>query len=113
MDKNGYRICGTLRLFLLQTIPVTSHINLYITEASAGATTDFSYRFYLYDASKNTRTFIANLKDGNEPFMIIMDRNALERIDDGVIYLPVKGTLYRFTKAPACRVGNTIYSVAV
>ena len=98
---------------LLQTVPVTSHVSLYITEVSAGATTDFSYRFYLYDASKNTHAFMASLKEGNEPFMITTDRNALQKVEDGVIYLSVKGTLYRFTNAPACRVGKTLYSVPV
>lgn len=98
---------------LLQTIPVTSQINLYITEASAGATTNFSYRFYLYDAHKDARAFLASLKDDNQPFLITTDRNALQKVDNGAIYLSVKGTVYRFTNTPACRVGNSIYSVPV
>ena len=98
---------------LFQTIPVTSQVSLYITEASAGATTNFSYRFYLYDAHKDDRAFMASLKDDNQPFMITSDRNALQKVDDGAIYLSVKGTVYRFTNAPACRVGNSIYSVPV
>ncbi|WP_239953736.1 hypothetical protein [Pantoea sp. Z09] len=98
---------------LLQTIPVTSQVNLYITEASAGATTDFSYRFYLYDARKDAHAFMASLKDDQQPFMITSHRNALQKVDDGAIYLSVKGTVYRFTNTPSCRVGNSIYSVPV
>ncbi|MBA2816387.1 hypothetical protein [Candidatus Pantoea persica] len=92
---------------------MTSHVSLYITEASAGTTTDFSYRFYLYNASKNTRTFMASPKDGNEPFMITTDHNTLQKVDNDAIYLSVKGSLYRFTNAPACRVDKTIYYVPV
>ncbi len=56
---------------------------------------------------------MASLKDSNQPFMITSDRYALQKVDDGAIYLSVKGTVYRFTNTPACRVGNNIYSVPV
>lgn len=98
---------------LLQKIPVTRQVSLYITEASAGATTAFSYRFYLYDASKDERAVMAALQHDNEPFMITSDRNAFQKVENGAIYLSTKGTLYRFTNAPACRVGDIIYTVPV
>jgi len=36
--------------------------------------TNFSYHFYLYDASKNGRAFMTSFKDGNETFIITTDR---------------------------------------
>ncbi|MDU4276274.1 MAG: hypothetical protein E7I10_23750, partial [Enterobacter asburiae] len=37
---------------IIKKVKVNNLANLFITEASAGATTGFSYRFYLYDAKE-------------------------------------------------------------
>lgn len=55
---------------IIKKVKVNNLANLYITEASAGATTGFSYRFYMYDANKDDGAFMESLKDDDEPFMI-------------------------------------------
>ena len=98
---------------IIKKVKVNNLANLFITEASAGATTGFSYRFYLYDANKDDKSFIKSLKDDDEPFMITTDKNALRKVENDAIYLSVKGTIYTFHNQAAYRVHDSIYSVPV
>lgn len=98
---------------IIKKVKVNNLVNLFITEASAGATTGFSYRFYLYDANKDDKSFIKSLKDDDEPFMITTDKNALRKVENDAIYLSVKGTIYTFHNQAAYRVHDSIYSVPV
>lgn len=98
---------------IIKKVKVNNLANLFITEASAGATTGFSYRFYLYDANKDDKSFIKSLKDDDEPFMITTDKNALRKVENDAIYLSVKGTIYTFHNQAAYRVRDSIYSVPV
>ena len=98
---------------IIKKVKVNNLANLIITEASAGATTGFSYRFYLYDANKDDKSFIKSLKDDDEPFMITTDKNALRKVENDAIYLSVKGTIYTFHNQAAYRVHDSIYSVPV
>ncbi|QWZ49022.1 hypothetical protein [Enterobacter bugandensis] len=98
---------------IIKKVKVNNLANLFITEASAGATTGFSYRFYLYDANKDDKSFIKSLKDDDEPFMITTDKNALRKVENDAIYLSVKGTIYTFHNRAAYRVRDSIYSVPV
>lgn len=98
---------------IIKKVKVNNLANLYITEASAGATTGFSYRFYLYDATKDNEAFLASLKDDDEPFIITTDKEALNKVEDDRIYLSVKGTIYTFHNQAAYKVRDTIYSVPV
>ena len=102
-----------LEQVIIKKVKVNNLANLYITEASAGATTGFSYRFYLYDANKDDKSFIKSLKDDDEPFMITTDKNALRKVENDAIYLSVKGTIYTFHNQAAYRVHDSIYSVPV
>ena len=92
---------------------VNNLANLYITEASAGATTGFSYRFYLYDATKDDKAFMASLEDDYEPFMITTDKDTLKKVENDAIYLSVKGTVYTFHSPADYLAGGSIYSVPV
>lgn len=98
---------------IIKKVRVNKLANLYITEASTGATTGFSYRFYLYDATKDDKTFIASLEDSYKPFMITTDKDALKKVENDAIYLSVKGTIYTFHNQAAYKVRNSIYSVPV
>lgn len=98
---------------IIKKVKVNNLANLFITEASAGATTGFSYRFYLYDANKDDKSFIKSLKDDDEPFMITTDKNALRKVENDAIYLSVKGTIYTFHNQAAYRVHDSIDSVPV
>ncbi len=94
-------------------VKVNNLVNLYITEASAGATTDFSYRFYLYDASKDDKEFMTRLSDDLSPFMITADKDALDRVENGAIYLSVKGKIYTFRSPASYLIRGSIYYVPI
>ncbi|HCR9748356.1 TPA: hypothetical protein OPR08_000531 [Citrobacter koseri] len=98
---------------IIEKVKVNNLANLYITEASAGATTDFSYRFYLYDATKDDKAFMASLEDDNYPFMITSDKDALQKVENGAIYLSVKGTIYTFHAPADYLYRGSVYSVPV
>ncbi|QCP58374.1 hypothetical protein [Pantoea sp. SO10] len=92
---------------------VNTHATVFITEASAGATTDFSYRFYLYDSSKTVEEFKKALSNDYLPFLITSDSRALNKIENGVIYLNVKGKVFSFNNLPAYKYNNSIYTIPV
>jgi hypothetical protein len=98
---------------IVKKVKVNNLANLYITEASAGATTNFSYRFYLYDASKDDNAFMASLEDNEKPFMITTDKDALKKVENDAIYLSVKGTIYTFQSPAAYVVRDSVYYVFV
>ena len=98
---------------IIKKVKVNNLANLYVTEASAGATTGFSYRLYLYDASKDDKAFMASLEDDNEPFIITTDKDALKKVKNDAIYLSVKGTIYTFHNQAAYKVHDSIYSIPV
>lgn len=98
---------------IIKKVKVTPLANLYITEASAGASTGFSYRFYLYDATQDDKAFIASLEDNHEPFMITTDKEALKKVENNAIYLSVKGSIYTFHNQAAYKVRDSIYTIPV
>lgn len=103
-----------LKQELVRKEKVNNLANLYITQVSAGATTGFSYRFYLYDASKDDNAFMASLNDDdNAPFIITTDKEALKKISNNAVFLAVKGTVYAFHSPADYRAGGAIYSVPV
>lgn len=69
---------------------------LYVTEASAGAMTSFSYRYYLHDAKKSEQDFMAHIDD-ETPFMITSDESAKITVKDGQVYLHVRGEVFSYT----------------
>ena len=98
---------------IIKKVRVNNLANLYITEASTGATTDFSYRFYLYDATKDDKAFMASLEDSREPFLITTDKDALQKAENDAIYLSVKGTIYTFHAPADYLINGSVYSVPV
>lgn len=102
-----------LEQVIIKKVKVNNLANLYITEASAGATTGFSYRFYLYDVTKDDKAFMASLENDHQPFMITTDKDALKKVENNAIYLSVKGTIYTFHSPADYLAGGSIYSVPV
>jgi len=98
---------------VIEKISVNDLINLYITENSAGATTDFSYRFYLFDSAKSDAEFIDKINDDYLPFLITSDRYAFQKIERNSIYLSIKGHIFEFHNFPSCRVNNSLLFVPV
>ena len=87
---------------IIKRVAVNNLATLYITQASAGATTRYSYRYYLLDASKNeeeVNEFISNEKQ--QPFLITDDENASAVIKENSIYLKIKGTIYSYQSSAA------------
>lgn len=111
----GWRLSqlSPLEQSIIRKVNVSNHVNLYITEASAGATTDFSYRFYLYDASRSDESFKASLADNLQPFLITSDGDAFKRVQDKAVYLTIKGEIFAFHSSPGVRINDVIYSVPV
>ncbi len=89
---------------LHQTVKVNSLVNLYVTQADAGATTAFSYRYYLYDAKQRDVDFMKHIDD-ETPFMITSDDKATSTVKDDQLYLRVRGDIYSFS--------NLNYSVRI
>jgi len=98
---------------VINKVKVTNLINLYVTEVNAGATTAFSYRFYLFDASKSDAAFIESLNGKSHPFLITSDRDALKKVENQAIYISVKGEVYSFYSSPGIMKEGFIYSVPV
>lgn len=98
---------------IINKVKINNLVNLYITEASAGATTEFSYRFYLYDASKDDKAFMASLKDDRKPFLITSDKDAFKEAKNDAVYLSVKGAIYTFQTPATYLVGSSIYSIPI
>ncbi len=97
---------------IIKKVKVNNLANLYITQVSAGATTAFSYRYYLYDASKSDQEFMDNLQDIS-PFLIIADDKAIVKIENEAIHLQVKGDIYAFNSPAGYRVSTGLYTVGV
>jgi len=102
-----------LKQRILRKISVTNLTSLYITEADAGATTDFSYRYYLFDASKSDKDFINSLATDRQPFLITADPNAFQKVENNAIYLSVKGYIFAFHNSPVYQINGALFSVPV
>ncbi|MEM6159654.1 hypothetical protein AAH446_03675 [Erwinia sp. P6884] len=98
---------------VINKVKVTNLVNLYITEVNGGATTAFSYRFYLFDASKSDEAFSESLNGESHPFLITSDRNALKKVEDNTIYISVRGEVYSFYSSPGVEKNGFIYSVPI
>lgn len=98
---------------VINKVHVNSLANLYITESSAGATTRFSYRFYLYDAAKSDQEFATSLEGDIQPFMITTDKDALKKVENDAIYLSIRGTIYNFQSPASYVVRGSIFSVPI
>ncbi|WAH54233.1 hypothetical protein LMA04_09550 [Pseudescherichia vulneris] len=80
---------------LYKKIKINNAVNLYVTQASAGAMTSFSYHYYLYDAKKSDNDFMAHVKS-ETPFMVTNDDKAIAEVKEGQLYLRVHGKIYSF-----------------
>ncbi|EAO7484793.1 hypothetical protein O0466_000441 [Salmonella enterica] len=89
---------------LYQTVKLNNLVTLHVTQADAGATTAFSYRYYLYDAKKSDAEFMKHIDD-ETPFMITSDDRATATVKDDQLYLRVRGDIYSFS--------NISYSIRI
>lgn len=80
---------------LYKKVKINNSVNLYVTQASAGAMTSFSYHYYLYDAKKSDADFMNHVKS-DTAFMVTNDDKATAEVKDGQLYLRVHGKVYSF-----------------
>ncbi len=78
-----------------KTVKVNNLVTLYITQASAGAMTSFSYHYYLYDATKSEANFMAHIDD-QRAFMVTSDSKATATANNDHLYLRVRGDISSF-----------------
>lgn len=78
-----------------KTVKVNNLVTLYVTQASAGAMTSFSYHYYLYDATKSEADFMAHIDD-QRAFMVTSDSKATATANNGHLYLRVRGDIFSF-----------------
>lgn len=97
---------------VVQKEKVNSLANLYVTEVNGGATTSYSYRFYLFDAGKSDVEFMKAINE-ESPFFITSDRHALKKIENGVVYLSTDERIYQFNNQPSYRYNNNVYNISV
>lgn len=86
---------------------VNSQITLYITEGSAGATTDFVYQFYLVPSAISKSDFLKNTGDKYQAFLSTSDASTKVDISNEAIHLTVKGKVYHFNNGASY--STTIY----
>ncbi|WP_265909091.1 hypothetical protein [Erwinia billingiae] len=98
---------------IIKKFPLSNLAVLYVTEGNAGATTAWSYRFYLYDAAKSEGDFAASIKKGTKPFLITSDKDAEINVDNGNLTLSVHGTVYSYHSNASYRLSSGVYSVPV
>jgi hypothetical protein len=80
---------------LYKKVKVNNLVTLYITQASAGAMTSFSYHYYLYDATKSEADFMAHIDD-QRAFMVTSDSKATATANNDHLYLRVRGDISSF-----------------
>ena len=81
---------------LYKKVKINDAVNLYVTQASAGAMTSFSYHYYLYDAKKSDADFMDHVKS-ETAFMVTNDDKAIVEVKEGQLYLRVHGSVYSFS----------------
>jgi len=81
---------------LYKKVKVNNLVNLYVTQASAGAMTSFSYHYYLVDVKKSDADFMDHI-NSEKPFMITNDDRATAIVKDDQLYLRVRGDIYSFS----------------
>lgn len=80
-----------------KVVKVNSEVSLYVTEGSAGATTNFVYQYYLVSPDVTEEAFLKSIGDKYQPFLSTSDGKTKIDINDDAIHLNVKGDVYRFT----------------
>lgn len=86
---------------------INPKVSLYVTEGSAGATTNFVYQFYLVPSEVTKEAFLKGVGDKYQSFLSTSDGSTKIDISDSAIHLDVKGDVYRFTNRASY--STTIY----
>lgn len=97
---------------LYKKVPVNDKANIYVVQTDAGATTAYSYRYYLVDAKESDDDFMANVADA-APFLNTKDEKAVLNVKDSQIYLRIRGEIYSFDSPAWYWSGSDIHSVAI
>ncbi|MGB9094958.1 hypothetical protein [Erwinia sp.] len=98
---------------VLKKVQINNLAVLYVTEGDAGATTAYSYRYFVYDASKSEKEFTESIGGDTQPFMITSDKDAEAKVDDGKLYLNVRGKIYSYSSSVSYKLSSGVYSVPV
>lgn len=69
---------------------------LYITESSAGATTSYVYKYYLYPTKISDTIFLREVRNGYEPFLVTTDPDVKIKTGENSIHLKVSGEIFKF-----------------
>ncbi|MEZ6874861.1 hypothetical protein [Enterobacter sp. KBR-315C3_2022] len=85
---------------MYKRVKVNNGTVLYVTQASAGAMTSFSYHYYFYDATKSDADFLTHVNDLNA-FMVTNDDKAMINVKDDEVYLRVRGDVFSFRNTAA------------
>ncbi|WP_337038592.1 MULTISPECIES: hypothetical protein [Pseudescherichia] len=86
--------------------------NIYVVQTDAGATTAYSYRYYVVDAKESDADFMANVANA-APFLNTRDEKAVLKVKDNQIYLRVRGEIYSFDSPAVYQSGSEIHSVDI
>ncbi|WP_312269054.1 hypothetical protein [Pseudescherichia sp.] len=97
---------------LYKKVPVSEKANIYVVQTDAGATTAYSYRYYVVDAKVSDDDFMTNVADA-APFLNTKDEKAVLNVKDNQIFLRVRGEIYSFDSPALYRSGADIHSVAI
>ncbi len=97
---------------LYKKMPVNDKANIYVVQTDAGATTAYSYRYYVVDAKESDADFMENVADA-APFLNTKDEKAVLSVKDSQIYLRVRGEIYSFDSPALYRSGADIYSISI
>jgi hypothetical protein len=93
----AYKVLNSpLEQVVYKVVKVNSTVTLYMTEGSAGATTNFVYQFYLAPSTVTKSDFLKDIGDKYHAFLSTSDENTKIEIIDGNIHLGVRGDVYGF-----------------
>lgn len=97
---------------LYKKVPINDKANIYVVQTDAGATTAYSYRYYVVDAKESDDDFMTNVADA-APFLNTKDEKAVLNVKDNQIYLRVRGEIYSFDSPALYRSGDDIHSISI
>ncbi len=99
---------------VIQKIKINNLATLYIVEASAGAMTSFSYRYYMLDAKLTDAEAEAVINEREiNPFLITNDRQATVEQKERCFLIKINGTIYQYNSPAAYKIATGIYHAPI
>lgn len=85
---------------VIHKLAINPLATLYVTEASAGATTSFSYRYFVCDARQSEAACVKSIKEKQRPFLVTDDPDATIEKQQRCLKITIRGRVYDY-HAPA------------